>query len=210
MNMLSLFTSFRGRIGRGQYLIGWLSIIFLNIIIVVSLRAALTTDNAKAIIGLPALAVLYFHCAIATKRAHDLGKSGWWVVGWTVASFGSIFVSLFGVAAMFASAGLGVILMLGSALLSLGSFYNLVIKLMFFGGEMRANDYGPPPGPGSGGGADEFEVDSADADAKIAAMIARQKQAAALSASTAQIAAYEIRGANARPATFGKRNARAA
>lgn len=73
---MSLFTSFDGSIGRGQF---WLGMIIL---VVVGMAVAFVTGpllvaspSAGAIFGLVlSLVLLYPACAIITKRLHDRGK----------------------------------------------------------------------------------------------------------------------------------------
>lgn len=74
---MSLFTSFDGSIGRGQF---WLGMIIL---VVVAIAVAFITGpllvaspSAGAVFGLVlSLVLLYPACAIITKRLHDRGKS---------------------------------------------------------------------------------------------------------------------------------------
>lgn len=73
---MSLFTSFEGSIGRGQF---WLGMIIL---VVIAMAIAFVTGpllvaspTAGAIFGLVlSLVLLYPVCAIITKRLHDRGK----------------------------------------------------------------------------------------------------------------------------------------
>ncbi len=96
MPILSLFLSLDGRIGRLQYFLGWLVLLIAAFVIAFSALPPLRSEdflspsafaNRTPSIGfLFALPFYYFHFAVAIKRAHDFGRSGWWLVAWMLAS----------------------------------------------------------------------------------------------------------------------------
>ncbi len=83
MNPISLFTSFKGRIGRTYY---WIGLIVLILISPFSFGAVFSADpfseaisyvRSMGLQGLAwSLALLFPLAALNTKRLHDLGRSG--------------------------------------------------------------------------------------------------------------------------------------
>lgn len=73
---MSLFTSFEGSIGRGQFWLGMIILVAVAIAVVFVAGPLLAASpSAVAIFGLVvSLAMLYPACAIITKRLHDRGK----------------------------------------------------------------------------------------------------------------------------------------
>ena len=95
MDIVSLLTSFEGRINRAKW---WLGLVILVIvqwiiwyIVAMTMGVDLMTSNDPAqmeqtmtVIGIPigiiSLIFLYPSLALYTKRWHDRGKSGWWTL----------------------------------------------------------------------------------------------------------------------------------
>ncbi|MEM8986936.1 MAG: DUF805 domain-containing protein [Pseudomonadota bacterium] len=69
MDWKFLFTDFEGRIGRKGFWTGFGVLLILYFLCTVLLQPA---------IALISVAILYPWFAIAVKRCHDRGKSGWW------------------------------------------------------------------------------------------------------------------------------------
>jgi uncharacterized membrane protein YhaH (DUF805 family) len=77
LKVLKQYADFGGRARRKEY---WMFVLF-NVIIIVLLAAidaALGTDGILMI--LYSLAVLIPSIAVAVRRLHDTGRSGWWVL----------------------------------------------------------------------------------------------------------------------------------
>jgi uncharacterized membrane protein YhaH (DUF805 family) len=79
-----LLFSFQGRIRRQHFWIGWL----------ILLGAGVVAGWIPLLGGLICLALIWPHLAIAVKRLHDMGKSGWLAaIPWVVSVVG-LFVGL--------------------------------------------------------------------------------------------------------------------
>ncbi len=94
--VLSQYTDFKGRARRKEY---WMFVLF-NVIFAV---AAVILDNVLGITFSPempygfiyllyALAVLIPGIAVAVRRLHDMGKSGWWYLIALVPLIGGIWL----------------------------------------------------------------------------------------------------------------------
>ena len=84
------YANFRGRSTRAEY---WWAMLF---VFLVGCVASFLGDIFTSIVG---LALIVPNLAILTRRFHDAGKSGWWVVGFYIAQFavmGFSMSSLFG------------------------------------------------------------------------------------------------------------------
>jgi uncharacterized membrane protein YhaH (DUF805 family) len=141
----SLFLDAKGRIGRKDYWIGFI-ILFV---------AGLVLGMIPMIGVLFSLAAIYFGVCVASKRLHDMGKSGWLAaipygvmfVATVVSSmslFGGVmsagYGNEYGMAAGFGSA---------MALSGLAMLINLgfLLWLGLTAGDPGDNAYGPPPRP---------------------------------------------------------------
>ncbi|QIG49502.1 DUF805 domain-containing protein [Nordella sp. HKS 07] len=82
MNLLSLLFSLHGRIGRGQYWLGYLVLLALAVVSWLALFAGLGNESIPLL--LVPIALLPFSLWIAIcvmgKRYHDRGKSAWWIL----------------------------------------------------------------------------------------------------------------------------------
>ncbi len=73
---MTLFTSFKGRISRSDFWLGFLGLAVVSVVVGLTLFAALSQGLASKIIQLLVLGVvLYVWAAVITKRLHDRGKS---------------------------------------------------------------------------------------------------------------------------------------
>jgi uncharacterized membrane protein YhaH (DUF805 family) len=95
MDIVSLLTSFEGRINRAKWWLGLLILVIVQwiiwYIVAMTMGVDLATSNDPAqmeqtvtAIGIPvgiiSLIFLYPTLALYTKRWHDRGKSGWWTL----------------------------------------------------------------------------------------------------------------------------------
>lgn len=126
INIIHLYGSWDGRIGRLVHVCATLALSVLAIILELVLAAAGAGPSAHAIV---ALIMIYPGWMLAVKRAHDLDRSGWWVLGWSVA---------FAVGIPLSFILIGLVLVLPAA-------WFLVIQLFFFAGTSGSNQFGPPP-----------------------------------------------------------------
>lgn len=76
------YATFSGRASRSEY---WWWTLFA---ILGTMAASIVSDKASALFS---LAILLPYVAVATRRLHDMGKSGWWqlvgivpLLGWAV------------------------------------------------------------------------------------------------------------------------------
>ncbi len=163
--MVILLFSMQGRIGRMPHVLAILGLIVVQLLFewLLSKPAVedATFDWRTLCHCLVFLCVAWMGWCLSIKRAHDLGKSGWWVAKWSLMPLLSILAfALFAGVALLAFGGAGETLKSDPAVnmlfiaaliaifaLNLLSFWNLVIKLIFFQGERTDNDFGPPPGP---------------------------------------------------------------
>ncbi len=149
MDWKSLFFSAEGRIGRGEFWIGWLVLLGVNVV-----------AGWIPLIGwILALVTIYCSICIYSKRLHDMGKSGWLqlvpIVICTIAG-GFAFVSMGAGVMMGALSGgademvaASVLGGLGIGLLALAvTFIVGVAFLLWVGlsaGEPGPNRFGEPP-----------------------------------------------------------------
>lgn len=82
MNFLSLLFSLEGRIGRGQYWLGYL--VLVAVAFVAWLAVFLGLDNENIVLLLVPIVLapvsLWMSICIMGKRYHDRGKSAWWIL----------------------------------------------------------------------------------------------------------------------------------
>jgi uncharacterized membrane protein YhaH (DUF805 family) len=95
--MMQYLFSFDGRIGRGTY---WLSgigggILIMMLFIIPAVIVAAVTQSEAAVNVLVLIAYIpltWMNLAVAAKRWHDRGKSGWWSLIGFVPIIGSIWI----------------------------------------------------------------------------------------------------------------------
>ena len=85
--VLKNYVGFNGRAGRQEF---WMFVLF-NIVIDIVLSIVDLAINSQLLAGLYGLAVLLPSLAVAVRRLHDTGRSGWWIligiipiIGWIV------------------------------------------------------------------------------------------------------------------------------
>jgi uncharacterized membrane protein YhaH (DUF805 family) len=191
INVVDLYGFWQGRIGRLVHVLAVIALIVVAVILDLIINATL----GEAVRELVSVIMIYPFWVLSVKRAHDLGKSGWWVFGWVMAVVPAVCIAA--VAAQFPTLNIVAIpLVLALVLLSV---WNSVIKLFFFPGDTERNEYGPPPRPG----ANTFEPASDGAAARPTARMAASSPAAATASSLR--APRGITPNNPRPAGFGRR-----
>lgn len=82
MNILALLFSFSGRIGRGQYWLGYFIQLAVAALSWVCVLTGLQNENIL-LLAVPILltpVVLWTALAIMAKRYHDRDKSAWWIL----------------------------------------------------------------------------------------------------------------------------------
>ncbi|MGE0006721.1 MAG: DUF805 domain-containing protein [Parvibaculaceae bacterium] len=82
MNVLAVLFSFGGRIGRGQYWLGYFVQLALAALSWMCLLTAQRNGNIPLLIVPVILCplVLWMALAVMAKRYHDRGKSAWWIL----------------------------------------------------------------------------------------------------------------------------------
>jgi uncharacterized membrane protein YhaH (DUF805 family) len=152
MDFQKLFLSANGRIGRGEFWIGFVILLVANFII-----SALS--HAVPFIGILGLVLLYCSICVYSKRLHDMGHSGWlqvipmlvFLVGIVIAIAMGGMAMLSGMAggangggnpsaAMGALGIAGIVFMIGG-LVALG----FLLWVGLSNGQPGDNKYGPPP-----------------------------------------------------------------
>ena len=79
INWQNLLFEFRGRINRGKYWLGVLSLLAFETVLL--LMATILDSGAFAFFAWLVLVICIWPAvAISVKRWHDRGKSGWWVL----------------------------------------------------------------------------------------------------------------------------------
>ena len=71
------YATFSGRASRSEYWWFYLFTILVNVVFSI-IFAATQSSVINGLSGLFALAVLLPSLAVATRRLHDVGRSGWW------------------------------------------------------------------------------------------------------------------------------------
>ena len=173
MDITNLLFSINGRIGRLKYLC---SCIALSIVFQIAVSIAdpafgkgLAAPSPAAIVLL--IAFTYINTCVCVKRAHDLDKSAWWILGWgvlTLLGLIGLVVSSVGVfAGLVAKFNPSVFLpvaIISGILLLVGGFQT-IIRMIFFAGTTGNNRFGPPNGtdseferPSSGGAPSRLDL----------------------------------------------------
>jgi len=91
MDWNSLFFSFEGRIGRTSFWIGSLILGFIHWASTAVAYGAAGQTVAGIVGSIVVLVTLYSSFAIAAKRWHDHGKSGWWTLIVLIPFFGVLY-----------------------------------------------------------------------------------------------------------------------
>lgn len=85
MNLLRLFFSFYGRIGRARYWAGWAAAYAVIAIAMVVWALLPSSDTVSFVVGLICLTCVFTLIPVSVKRLHDLDITGWWVAIFLVA-----------------------------------------------------------------------------------------------------------------------------
>jgi len=132
----SKYADFRGRARRSEY---WYFVLFCAIIRFVGIFLG----PLSIILG---LALLLPQLAVAVRRFHDTGRSGWWILGFYGYLFAAVilFLAAFGMTARPQFDGTSGILV---AVLGLGGLAYVIwlFALTLLDGTNGPNEYGPDP-----------------------------------------------------------------
>lgn len=150
------YANFRGRSTRAEY---WWAMLFLFILSVVTGWIPFLGNIIMLAVIIPSLAIL-------TRRFHDTGRSGWWVLGLYVVeiigciiAFGSMGTAFFTAAAANDTATLVEIIETHSSSMGLGALIAVAASIVSFIFTLLPsgpdNQYGPDP---YGTGADEVQL----------------------------------------------------
>lgn len=74
--VLGRWSDFQGRAGRGEF---W-TFFFVNALVAYAVRLAGVAIGVKTAVFMYSLIVLVPALAVATRRLHDTGLSGWWLL----------------------------------------------------------------------------------------------------------------------------------
>lgn len=74
MGMFKKPFSFKGRIGRTEYIISYIFFIAFYFLV----GPTVETSDMGSLLGLLMIPILWFLLAQGAKRCHDTGRSGWW------------------------------------------------------------------------------------------------------------------------------------
>jgi uncharacterized membrane protein YhaH (DUF805 family) len=191
INVVDLYGFWQGRIGRLVHVLAVIGLVVVALILDLIVGATLG-EAASEIVS---VIMIYPFWVLSVKRAHDLGKSGWWVFGWVMAVIPAACIAA--AAAMFPP--LTIVAVPLVIVLVLLSVWNSFIKLFFFPGDTERNDYGPPSRPG----ANTFEPASDRPAARPTARMAALSPANPVASSPR--APRVMTPNNPRPAGFGRR-----
>jgi uncharacterized membrane protein YhaH (DUF805 family) len=145
MHIFNLFMSFQGRIGRLAYAATTTIVMIVSMLVLALVGIPRVPSDFSIWHLIISLVFAIPHWALSVKRAHDLEKSGWWLVGWWAASLGSLILTFASpVVALSGGYAISLLMLLASIVLGFGSFYQLAIKFLFFAGTVGSNDFGPP------------------------------------------------------------------
>ena len=146
MFIAELYGSWEGRIGRLMHVGALVALTLVYELLLLLTGHPIATGEVGVVQGILALIVIYPSWVVSVKRAHDLGKSGWWLFGWSVATLPTLI--LIGIGAMMSQGGssaAALAFFLAAFVLSIASFWQIFIKLFFFAGMPGNNAFGPPP-----------------------------------------------------------------
>jgi len=76
LDVLKKYAVFNGRARRKEY---WMFFLF-NVMISIAVAILAVAAGATVLVNIYALAVLIPGIAVAVRRIHDTGRSGWWVL----------------------------------------------------------------------------------------------------------------------------------
>jgi uncharacterized membrane protein YhaH (DUF805 family) len=146
LNIVGLFFSFRGRMGRARYLAVQLALLALWFVLVVGPPLHFSAQwQALLFVCGAIIAMIWINLATTVKRLHDRNRSGWWAIAILVLNrlayvyYGLFFGISFGVDISIAEELLLVLLAAAMSLLQTG----ILIELFFLAGTEGTNQYGP-------------------------------------------------------------------
>ena len=133
------FADFNGRAGLSEY---WWFMLFIF------LGGMLLGLLSSTISNIFSLVTFVPTIAVTSRRLHDINKTGWMQLWWTIGGMIGVVLMIFGFASMLFPGGLagaGSVAMVGAgALIALASF-GFAIYLMIKSGDREDNQYGAVP-----------------------------------------------------------------
>lgn len=150
-SVLTQYVGFSGRARRSEYWYWILATLLLGIVIgIIEGALGLGTDTSGPISSLINLALFLPGLAVAFRRLHDTGRSGWWIGGFYLGLIFFVIVLLvIGLSASEASentsltAGLGLFAIVGGLLALIYGIFLLVFFCQ--DSDKGPNKYGPNP-----------------------------------------------------------------
>lgn len=149
MNIVSLLTSFSGRIGRGKFWLGLIIIVVIAIVLQLLLRSVMSQGMAQL---LSMVVLIYFAAALYLKRLQDRGKG---MMPWipiifgpgillTIMQAGQIGFENISIEGTTASIPTGT---LGWVVIALATVIGLwaLVEMGFLRGTKGDNEFGPDP-----------------------------------------------------------------
>ncbi len=150
--------SFRGRIGRKTFWLGYVLPLFVASIVAnildVSLGLApspmadaMPADASQVgpVSGLVSLLTIWPSLAGTIKRLHDRDRSGWWIGGFYLAGAVAGVVAFLGMMTAPANASGAVLMVVGAGAVMLGYAIWLLVETGFLRGTVGSNRFGPDP-----------------------------------------------------------------
>jgi uncharacterized membrane protein YhaH (DUF805 family) len=134
------FIVFRGRAGRPEY---WFFVLFLTIVGLTLNVLAIFLPSAFVLYGIWSLVVVMPHYAVATRRLHDSGHTGWWLVPPLLIALPLAIARAAHPEELRSGDALSVLLSVG--FLGLLAFAIWIFSLMVKNGDPGPNRYGDPP-----------------------------------------------------------------
>ena len=80
IDWVRLFTSFRGRIPRSTFWIGFAILVAVSAAVQFGVFAAVNASDLEVAMIVAAVPFVYPALALYAKRCHDRGKSAWWLL----------------------------------------------------------------------------------------------------------------------------------
>jgi uncharacterized membrane protein YhaH (DUF805 family) len=145
MTVVSLLLLPVGRLDRLSYLLCFLSLAAIDALLYAILNATGLPQSAPLAYTGIKLIVCYPNWVVATKRAHDFDRSGWWLLAWSIGGVAAAAAFLAAARSPdLESYGMALVLSTMSVACSIAMLWQAVVKLFFFSGTHSSNMYGPP------------------------------------------------------------------
>jgi len=153
---LGQYATFSGRASRSEFWWFTLFMVLASIVAEIVDRGLLGFDGDFTPVGYAvSLGLLLPSLAVTVRRLHDIGRTGWWLLGYFLVSVLSVVLVAVGfyfsldADAEFVFSPLGVSLIAGGVMVLLAAFVVWLV-MMVKAGDPAPNQYGPPPGQRAG------------------------------------------------------------